>query len=367
MKFTTDSKGFAEIINTVVGTTGASEVNFEIGKAGMLLVKADVKGTSHHERTDVVVEEGEQDEKATVKVDSFLGLINKRGEVSIEINDKGNMFIKAKSYKAELNLSPTIDIDDIENSKQTMELRGVTVDSLKTHLSGLSITNLFTETQPFVMVRCKDELLELLCMDSVHGVRYKIPVTNQADFSFTVSYDALTKLIGLIMSNPEAVFAVEESRIFVQSDRCSISFPKTQTAASKIDFGVVETLHKKCLKSAKTASHLKGINLESMIQEISACKHIAYETNKLSIYGNSKNTGYVVDYATNLGKILKSNKCETHWVSDDQIQIIPFLLLDFLESLSLFESINLSYKDKMLFSNIATGDGYEAFHVCSCG
>lgn len=366
MKFTTDSKGFTDIINTVVGTTGASEVNFEVGKAGMLLIKADVKGTSHHERTDIVVEEGEKDEKATIKVDSFLGLISKRGDVEIEINEKGSMFIRAKNYKAELNLCPTVEIDDIENSKYTLELRGVTIDALKTHLSGLSITNLFTDAQPFVMVRCQNELLEIMCMDSVHGARYRIPVTNQSDFSFTVSYDALNKLIGLIMANPEAVFAVEESRIFVQSDRCSISFPKTQSGSTKIDFNVVDALHKRCL-GFKGISQLKNVPLEPLIQEVNACKHIAYEKLKVSLMGNSKNTGYVLEYVTNLGKIKKTNKCESNWVADEKIQVIPFLLLDFLESMSLFENVSLSFKENLLFSNIATGDGYEAFHVCSCG
>lgn len=366
MKFVSDSKTIADMINAVVGTTGASEVNFEVGKAGLLLVKADVKGTAHHERTEVVVDEGKTGDKVTINVSQFLGLIGRRGEVTVDISEN-SLIISGKGKKTELRLTPVVEIGAIENSKDTLELRGVTLDALKTHMPSLSITNLFTEVQPFVMVRCENETLEVMCMDSVHGAYYKMPVTNQADFSFNLTHDALQKLLGIIANNPEAVFAVEESRIFVQSDRCSISFPKTQAGTTKLDFNVLNALKKRCIGLKKGASSLSGVNREVFVEDVSACKYIASEKDMVQLSANSKGTGYLLKYSTTLGSTQTTNKCEAAWSKGDVVKLNPYLMLDFLESMGMFETISLIYAENLIFSHIVTGDGYEAFNVCSCG
>lgn len=366
IKFVTDSKIFAEVLNAVAGTTGASEVNLEVGKAGLLLVKADVKGTAHHERTDIIVDDGSEGDTATIDIGQFLGLSSKRGQITVEITDKGSLFITAKGFKGELRLAPSVTISDIENSKDTLELQPSTIDSLRTHLPALAIKNLFTEVQPFVMVQCAKGVLELLCMDSVHGALYRIPTLDQNPFSFDVSYDALQKLINIITEHPEAVFAVEENRIFVQSDRCSISFPKTQLGSTKINFNAANALYKRCTEF-RSASKLSDIKLENLLQEVSACKHIASDKHMLSLAGKAKGAGYVLSYQTNLGRIKNSNKCESQWHEGDEVSLNPYLMLDFLESLCLFENISLTYKDRLVFSHVVTSDGYEAFNVCSCG
>lgn len=361
MKFKADSKEFADLVNTVSSNTGSSTVNMEVGKKGLLLLKSSNKGFAHHLRTDIIVDEGAEGVTATVPVAQFLGMINRRGLVTIEVTDTNSLYISNKSFRGEINLAPPTDVDDIEASKETLELEGETLSKLKEHLPGLSIQNLFSDNQPFVRIQCKKGSLEIMTMDTVHGVYYKIPSSGQSDFAFDLPHDSLATLISIIEDNADAVFAVEESRVFVSSVRTSMSFPKQQVA-KLIPIKSAIMLRDKCL-AAKNPSTLGSLHLETLLQEVQGCKHIAADNTTVSLEGGKGS--YVLTYITPHGRIKSKGKCESTWAATDVIKVSPFLLEDFLNSMSLSEIVDLKVVEKTVFSYMEKENGYEAFHICS--
>lgn len=361
MKFKAESKELVDLVNSVSSNTGSSTVNFEVGKKGLLLLKSSNKGFVHHLRTDFIVDEGKEGDVATIPIAQFLGVVNRRGLISIEVTETNSLNISNKSFRGEINLAPPTEVDDIETSKDTLELQGDTLGKLKDHLPGLSITNLFSDNQPFVRIQCTKGMLELMSMDAVHGVYYRIPVSGQSDFAFDLPHDSLSTLISIIEENADAVFAVEESRVFVSSVRTSMSFPKQQVT-KLTPIKAVKTLRDKCIE-AKNLSTLGSLHVETILQEVQGCKHIAADNTVVVLEGGKGS--YVLTYTTAHGRIKAKGKCESTWASGDSIKVSPFLLEDFLNSMTLSEIVDLKVLEKTVFAYSEKDDGYEAFHVCS--
>lgn len=361
MKFNVESKPLSDIIKEVVGTTGGSEFNFEVGAKGILHIKSSSKGTIHHSVTEFNVEDGEKGESATVPVDQFLGLINRRGSVTVEVTEKGTMIISNKTFKGEITLPPVKDVDIIDKAKETMELEAGTISKVFDHIPTLNLANLISDSVPMVRMRVKDGMLEMFCADDMHLAYYKMQADTQQDFAIDLPYTELYTLLSIVEQDPSTQFAVEDARVFVKNRRTTISFPKPQIGRL-IPFDAVNAIKERCTRS-KSPSGIKDIDREQLLQNVAGCKHIASQETFVEFCGH-KGKGYSLSYQTSHGRIKTIGEGVDSW-SGEPFKIIPFLLDDFLLTLDLFPQVDLYVLDTLMYSHVTQGDDYEAFHSCS--
>ena len=361
MKFITESKPLAEMINEVVGTTGSAEINFEVGAKGMLLLKSSNKGTIRHATTEIQVEDGEKGDSATIPVQQFLGLINRRGQVTVEVTEKGSMIISNKTLKGEITLPPVKDVDLIDKAKETLNLETGTVNKILDHIGSLNLMNLISDTVPMVRIRIQDGVLEMFCADDMHLAYYKLHADTQQDMAIDLPYTELYELLSIVQEDPSTEFAVEDARVYVKNLRTVISFPKPQIGRL-IPFDAVKSIKERCTRN-KSPSGIKDIDREDLLQNVAGCKQIASQETFVE-FGGHKGKGYSLSYQTSHGRIKTIGTGIDTW-NGKPFKIIPFLLDDFLQTLELFPQVDLYVLDTLMYSHVVQGDDYEAFHSCS--
>lgn len=361
MKFTAESKAISDAINEVVRTTGGAEINFEVGSKGLLFIKSSSKGTIHHTVSEITVDDGEKGENATIPVAQFLGLINRRGTVTIEVTEKGSMIISNKTFKGEITLPPVKDVDIIENAKNTMELESGTISKIQEHIGTLNLANLISDSVPMVRIRVAKGILEMFCADDMHLAYYKMHADTQQDFAIDLPYTELYELLSIVQEDPSTQFAVEDSRVFVKNRRTKISFPKPQIGRL-IPFDAVNSIKDRCVRS-KSPSGIKDIDREQLLQNVAGCKHIASQETFVEFSGH-KGKGYSLSYQTSHGRIKTIGDGVDLW-NGKPFKIIPFLFDDFLLTLDLYPQVDLYVLETLMYSHVVQGDDYEAFHSCS--
>lgn len=362
MKFTAESKYLSDVISSVVGTTGGSDVNLEVGPKGVLLVKSSDKGAIHHTASDIVVEEGKKDDKATIEVAQFLGLISRRGTVTIEITDKGTLFITNKTIRTEITLPPKKDVDPVESSDNTLELEPSTLAKIQEHIGSLNLVNLLSDLSPTIRLRVVKGTLEMFCADEMHIAYYKMHADTQSDFAIDLPYSELTQLLDVISEDPSTQFAIEESRVYVRNANTKIAFPKSQSGRL-ITFDAVNSVLSSCIRQ-KNPSGIKDIDREELQQNVGSCKHIASQETFVELNGH-KTKGYSLSYQTTHGRIKVVGAGVNAWQGTDPFKVTPFLLDDFLNTLSLFSQVDIYTRETLLYSYVKQGEDYEAFHSCS--
>lgn len=362
MKFTAESKYLSDAINAVAGTTGGTDVNLEVGSKGVLLIKSSNKGAIHHTATDIIVDEGKKDDKATIQVAQFLGLIARRGMVTVEITDKGTLFITNKTIKSEITLPPAKDVDVVENSDKTLELEPSTLAKITEHMDTLNLVNLLSDLSPTVRLRVVKGTLEMFCADEMHLAYYRMHADTQADFAIDLPHSELSRLLDVISEDPSTQFAIEDSRVYVRNSNTKISFPKSQ-AGRLISFDAVNSILASCTKQ-KSPSGIKDVDREELLQNVASCKHIASDETFVELNGH-KTKGYSLGYQTPHGRIKVVGTGINMWQGTTPFKVTPFLLEDFLTTLSLFSQVDLYTRETLLYSHVKQGEDYEAFHSCS--
>lgn len=367
MILTVESKTLVDSINAVTSTTGADTVNLEIGKGGSIQIKSNSKGCSHYLKTDMVAESFTKNFKVAVNSQQIVGLINRKGEIKIEVSSDNILQISNKRFNAQINLIPAVDLDKIEqaNSDSIVVLEPNTLTAMWDRLSGVEISNQYQDSKPFVRIRCKDGLLEMGSSDSVHMVYFRIDVDpEQAPFEFDLDPQLLRKLLSIIVDNPESRFAIEDTRVYVQSSTQTISFPKQQGGGRLTGLDMLHTLANKLSSESNNSSYLAKIKLEELTSELSGCRFIATDKAALEISGSKNGKNVNLSYRTSFGSYKALVSCTAHWEKGEVFKIDPFLFEDLLGTLSLYESVDLYSVEGKLFSHIQ-GDGYESFHICS--
>ena len=362
MKFTAESKYLSDVINAVSGTTGSADVNLEVGAKGVLIVKSSNKGAIHHTATDIVVDEGKKDDKATIQVAQFLGLISRRGVVTVETTEKGSLFISNKTIRSEVTLPPAKDVDVVENSDKTLELEPSTLAKITEHMGTLNLVNLLSDLSPTIRLRVLDGTLEMFCADEMHLAYYRIHAETQADFAIDLPHSELSQLLDVIAEDPSTQFAIEDTRVYVRNSNTKISFPKSQ-AGRLISFDAVNAIRDSCVRQ-KSPSGIKDIDREELLQNVSSCKHIASDETFVEMNGN-KTKGYSLSYQTSHGRIKVVGTGVNMWQGTEPFKVTPFLLEDFLSTLSLFSQVDLYTRETVIYSHVKQGEDYEAFHSCS--
>lgn len=364
MKLTLESKNLVEAINTVSNTTGSATLNMEVDKRGIVYLKSNAKGCSHHLRTTFIATDFEKDFRVSINVPQLLGIINRKGEITLEVNDDNILEVSNKRFNAKLALVPALKMDKIEDAENTVVLESNTLAAMWDRLNGVHVTNLYQQgANPFIRIRCAKGLLEMGASDSVHMAYYRIDVDKeQQPFEFDLDFDLLRRLLSIIVDNPDAKFAIEDTRVYVKSTEQSVSFPKQQSR--RLD--ELDLLHNlaKSLRKAGGTSNLTSIPLESLMDELRGCRAIASDKASLEIIGGKKGKGLVLAYQTSFGSYKAKVDCENEWSPDDHCMIDPLLFEDFLSTLCLYEKIDISIREGKLFSAMK-GDGYESFHVCT--
>lgn len=363
MKLTIESKTLIESINTVLSTTGSETLNLEIGKNDVIHLKSNAKGCSHHLVTGFVAENAEKGFKVALNAPQLIGIINRKGEITLEASSDNILQVSNKRFKAQVNLVPAVAIDKIEASESVVVLETNTLTAMWDRLNGLQVTNLYQDASPFIRVRCKDGLLEMGSSDSVHFAYYRITVDpEQQPFEFDLDQALMRRLLGIIVDNPDAKFAIEDTRVYVKSNDQAISFPKQQGGKRLITLDMLYTLAQSLAHNG--GSSLTSINREDLVAELSGCRFIASDKAALEISGGAKSKGLILSYQTSFGSYKAKVDCANEWAKDEVYKVDPFLFEDFLGTLSLYEQIDLYHHEGKLFANVK-GDGYESFHICS--
>ena len=363
MKLTIESKTLIEAINTVLATTGSETLNLEIGKNDVIHLKSNAKGCSHHLVTGFVAEQAEKGFRVALNAPQLVGLINRKGEVTLEVESENILQISNKRFKAQVNLVPAVSIDKIEAADSVVILENGTLTAMWDRLNGLQVTNLYQDSSPFIRVRCKDGLLEMGSNDSVHFAYYRIEVdSEQEPFEFDLDQQLMRRLLGIIVDNPDAKFAIEDTRVYVKSNDQAISFPKQQGGKRLATLDMLYTLAQSLANTGGSA--LNNISREELVGELSGCRFIASDKAALEISGGAKGKGLILSYQTSFGSYKAKVDCTSEWDKDEVYKVDPFLFEDFLGTLSLYDQLNLHHHEGKLFANVK-GDGYESFHICS--
>lgn len=364
MKFKVDSKYLIQVLQAVTSTTGSARVTLVADEeTGIITAIANNQGSIHRLTTNIKVSSDKGGSILTVDASQVSKILSRKGEVVVEYADP-QLTIRNSKFKTIVALTPPDDIPDIEGSDKVLNIGHDTLMTLSAFLPCVGISNLATDSPIMIRVRNLDGKLEMCASDMSHGVYIGIENKGQGDFSFELTFHALSTLLNTAAEDPEAILSIEENRVLILGESSSLTFPKIQGSLSTA-FNTILAVKSKCIKNKDDLPRLVDIHKGELVDALNNC--LVFAVDKVSVefgqLANASPTQFRLSYISDLGNTMFKVMCLTtnHWTATARIN--PFVIMDTLNIIDL-ESITLYKQDTILFIH-DEAEGVERFYVCS--